>query len=265
MAQVITKITTQKRKGRYNIFINDKYAFPVSENTLIQFQLAKGLELSDEDIEHIQAGEVVAQANSLALNYLSFQPRTVAELRKHLLEGEIPESVIPQVIQRLTELNYLDDAQYARQYIEERLRLGDKGPTVLRQKLRQKGIRDDLVQAALDEVDPNAWIELGQTVAEKLQTKQHHRAHHDAVRRVQQGLMQKGFSSDDIAKIMADLPWEDTAGEEQEELVRQAEKQWRQKRQYQGYERRQKVKQALYRKGFDLDAIDQVLTRLEQE
>lgn len=42
----ITAITTQKRRGRYNIFIDGHYAFPVSEQSLIQFRLSKGQELT---------------------------------------------------------------------------------------------------------------------------------------------------------------------------------------------------------------------------
>ncbi|EPC72337.1 regulatory protein RecX, partial [Lacticaseibacillus paracasei subsp. paracasei Lpp71] len=36
----ITKITAQKRRGRYNIFIDGTYAFPVSETTLVDYRLA---------------------------------------------------------------------------------------------------------------------------------------------------------------------------------------------------------------------------------
>ena len=41
---IITKISTQKRKGRYNIFIDNEYAFSVSERTLAEKRLLKGIE-----------------------------------------------------------------------------------------------------------------------------------------------------------------------------------------------------------------------------
>ena len=45
---IITKISTQKRKGRYNIFIDNEYAFSVSERTLAEKRLLKGTELSTD-------------------------------------------------------------------------------------------------------------------------------------------------------------------------------------------------------------------------
>ena len=45
MAQ-ITKITAQKRRGRYNIFLDGQYAFPVSETTLVTYHLAKEMTLT---------------------------------------------------------------------------------------------------------------------------------------------------------------------------------------------------------------------------
>ncbi|WP_054718665.1 hypothetical protein [Lacticaseibacillus manihotivorans] len=46
---------------------------------------------------------------------------------------------------------------------------------------------------------------------------------------------------------------------EHERLVQDAEKQWRLKRKYEGFDRRNRVKMALFRKGYELDAIDAVL------
>ncbi len=41
----ITKITTQKkRKDRYNIFVDEKYAFSVDEEVLLKFHLKKGMD-----------------------------------------------------------------------------------------------------------------------------------------------------------------------------------------------------------------------------
>lgn len=51
----ITKITTQKkRKDRYNIFVDEKYAFSVDEEVLLKFQLKKGMELDDLLLAEIQ-------------------------------------------------------------------------------------------------------------------------------------------------------------------------------------------------------------------
>ena len=64
---IITKISTQKRKGRYNIFIDNEYAFSVSERTLAEKRLLKGTELSTEDIKEIKKAESDSHAIQLAI------------------------------------------------------------------------------------------------------------------------------------------------------------------------------------------------------
>ncbi|MGV3466194.1 MAG: recombination regulator RecX, partial [Heyndrickxia sp.] len=44
---IITKITVQKNlSDRYNIYLDEEYAFSVDEDVLTRFQLRKGKELS---------------------------------------------------------------------------------------------------------------------------------------------------------------------------------------------------------------------------
>ena len=61
MKQKITSITAQKRPGRFNVFLDGNYAFSVSEEVLVKFQLAKGKELDSADLEEIFEADDLAQ------------------------------------------------------------------------------------------------------------------------------------------------------------------------------------------------------------
>ena len=60
---IITKVSAQKRQGRYNIFLDQEYAFSVSEKTLAEFVLLKGQELSPQKINEILDYEASAKAS----------------------------------------------------------------------------------------------------------------------------------------------------------------------------------------------------------
>lgn len=81
---IITKISAQKRLGRYNIFLDNQYAFSLSEKTIANFVLLKGKELTDNDIEKIQKFDTDAKASELATKFLSYEPRTVYEVLQYL-------------------------------------------------------------------------------------------------------------------------------------------------------------------------------------
>ena len=110
---IITKISTQKRKGRYNIFIDNEYAFSVSERTLAEKRLLKGTELSLEDIEKIKKAEADSHALQLAMSYLSYQPRSVYEVLTYLNKQGISPEASQSAIENLIGLNYLDDNNFA--------------------------------------------------------------------------------------------------------------------------------------------------------
>ena len=58
---IISKISAQRKPGRYNIFLDGKYAFSASEKTVAQFILLKGKEISDQDIEKIKRFDLDAK------------------------------------------------------------------------------------------------------------------------------------------------------------------------------------------------------------
>lgn len=84
MKQKITSITAQKRPGRFNVFLDGNYAFSVSEEVLVKFQLSKGKELDSADLEEIFKADDLSKALNKALDYLSYSLRTEKETRQKL-------------------------------------------------------------------------------------------------------------------------------------------------------------------------------------
>ncbi len=260
----ITRISAQKRAGRYNVDIDGQYAFPIAESTLIKYRLAKGVVLSAEQMAALQHEDEGARAFSKAVAYLSSSPRTVYQVRTHLKDKEFADEAIEAAIDRLADMHYLDDAQYAAEFLATNLRGGDRGPRALAQWLRQRGIDAYLIGDILATQTDAQILTVARRTAAKLLRQSGSRSHGALVQRAQQTLMQKGFSRDVIEQAI-ELEEPEPDEEREDDLLReQASKLWRQKKQYQGYERRMKVKQALYRKGFDLDAIDHVLDELAE-
>ncbi|WP_225046952.1 recombination regulator RecX [Lacticaseibacillus kribbianus] len=260
----ITSISAQKRPGRYNIFLDGQYAFPVSETTLIQFMLAKGMVVDEKLEAAIKAAEVDAAANSLALDFLSHQMRTVAEVRRRLKKEELPESAIAPVIERLVDLNYLDDAKFARAFLHDNALMGSRGPKLVASALAQKGVPQPLIQAAIAEVPEADWATVATRVAEKAARQTQRKPLNDRRQKIRLALMQKGFDQDQSSAALAGLDLTRDTALEATTLEAAAAKQWRLKRRYEGYDRRNRVRQALFRQGFELDAIDAAVAALEE-
>jgi regulatory protein len=88
-----------------------------------------------------------------AAKLLAAKPRSVAELRERLLEGRgATKTNVDQVIERLREYGYLDDAKFAQSYASTRVQQRPIGRRRLQRDLWLKKVDKQTADAALDEV-----------------------------------------------------------------------------------------------------------------
>jgi regulatory protein len=86
-----------------------------------------------------------------ALRFLEVRARSKAEVRRRLTQAGYQPALIDGAIERLVELGMLDDAAFARTWIESRDRARPRGERALRQELRLKGLDGTLIDEALGE------------------------------------------------------------------------------------------------------------------
>ena len=262
----ITKIEAQKRAGRYNVYVNGHYAFPVSEDVLIRYRLLKGTELTQELITTLASADDQSKAYELALNYLSYQQRTEKEISDYLIKKEIPETTIAPVMARLVDDNLLDDEHYAHSYVRTMKRTSDKGPSVIRRQLKQRGVKDELIDNALaEDYQLDEQLERLDELVKKLQRQYQKLTPKIQRQKVQQRLVAKGFSFDSVGQVLAETNFEMDEETELDLLSAQAEKLWRRYHTKPMRERQLKIRQALYRKGFNGDLISKWLERKAEE
>lgn len=152
MTGTITALVVQKRnKDRVNVYIDGEYAFGLAMIEAIK--LRKGQTLDAEQIARLKSLDDVETAHERALNFLSYRPRSAAEVRRNLRKKEVPDSVIEQVIERLERTGLVDDAAFARFWVENREMSKPRSERGLRFELRQKGVADDVITTALSEIN----------------------------------------------------------------------------------------------------------------
>ena len=261
----ITKIEAQKRQGRYNIYLDGKYAFPVAESVLIQFRLTKGMEIDQELEAQITTADQIARAYSRMLDYLSHQLRTESDVIQKLRDLETPEEFIEPVLQKLRAQKLLDDHEYAASYVRTEMNTDLKGPGNIRQKLRLKKIGENDIDDALAQFTLERQLENATKLAKKLFRRYRSQPTRRQEQKVRQGLMTKGYSSTIYDQIKDQVEPEEDLDQQEELLNHQAEKIWHRYRRYSDREREMKFKQAMYRKGFDLDATQAWLDRQDSE
>ncbi len=100
-----------------------------------------------------RAVQDVHAALNLLARWLRHKPRTEAQARAMLTRRGAPPEVIEAALARARQMGWLNDAAFARLWVEERARLRPRARWVLAQELREKGIPERLIQQALETVD----------------------------------------------------------------------------------------------------------------
>lgn len=149
-------------------------------------------------------------ARKIALDLLSARPRSEAELRAALGKKDVPPEIVDELCQRFNEVGLLDDAAFAATLATSRSQHSGRGRMRIRQELRQKGVDDEVAQAALEEISVDDEIEAARAVAAKKQRALGKLEHHVAKRRLVGVLSRRGFSSSVVMQVADEtlLGWE---------------------------------------------------------
>ena len=89
-----------------------------------------------------------ATAFEFAVRALSRKERTVAELRSWLTEREVDPAEAEETIERLIEMDQLDDERYASLFAEDKRELFGWGPGRIREALIERGVARQTAEAA---------------------------------------------------------------------------------------------------------------------
>lgn len=90
-----------------------------------------------------------AEVLDAAARFLEVRPRSVGEVRHKLLGLGYRETLVEATLERLTTLGYLDDASFARAWVESRDRARPRGEYALRRELALKSVDRALVDEVL--------------------------------------------------------------------------------------------------------------------
>jgi regulatory protein len=96
------------------------------------------------------------QARNLCLRLLTVRARTRAELEGQLTKRGYPDDVTALVLDRLTQVGLVDDADFAEQWVQSRRVNAGKGKRALAAELRTKGVDNEVIAATLAGIDAGA-------------------------------------------------------------------------------------------------------------
>ena len=154
--QVTALRPTKRDPDRLAVHLDGTFAFALPAQLVTDERIEVGDTLDGERVNALLAAEESARATEAALVFLAYRPRSEKEVRDRLRRSGYGQEAIDHAISRLHEWRYLDDADFARRWVENRTAHRPRGKRLLQQELRHKGIdtetaREVIADADLDE------------------------------------------------------------------------------------------------------------------
>jgi len=216
MEQEITAIKAQKRnRQRVSIYLDGEFAFGLSR--FVAAWLKPGRKLTEADIEKLQKEDTYEIAFQKSLQFINYRPRSIEETRQRLIKKGFSDEVIECTLEKLLEKNWLDDLDFARQWIENRNTFRPRSDRLLAYELRLKGLADDTITQALAKYSGDE-TELAYQAGIKKAKKCRDEDKFDFLKKVGGFLGRRGFHYG-IVKPTVERLWEDFASPEHERLT----------------------------------------------
>ncbi len=108
-----------------------------------------------------------AVARKILLDQLSGRARTRHQLAEKLAQKNVPDELATRLLDRFEEVGLVDDAAFAREWVQQRSAGRGLARRALAHELRSKGIDDETAGAALDQVDSDDELELARELVRR--------------------------------------------------------------------------------------------------
>ncbi len=212
---VITRIRKVKSGDRFAVDLDGVYGFSVQQNTLIQESLFAGLELSQQEVDRIVAGDLKHYLIEKALLQIASRPRSKAELGRYL-SGKADkwrganekDKIVREVSDYLQEKGYINDEDFTEWWIDNRQAFKTKSRSELRLELRQKGVDADTIEKYLVKmVSESGQLEnLSALIAKKANYfTMRSSSPQEAKQKLTQFLMRKGYNWELIKQALSNI------------------------------------------------------------
>lgn len=249
-------LSVKKLKLKYKVETTEnKYSF--SEETIIKYSIFKGKEFSNEELDVIQDEENKNSLMNKAINYLSYQARSINEVKKYLIDKECSAELSEVIIQKIQDLGYLDDEALANSLLDYVIRTY-KGPKVLEAKLVQKDIEEELIAKTVNKFNILREEEVLEQLLEKILPKYKSYPLKKQKILIYQKLLRDGFSSEAINKYLNSVSYID----ESDDVLEKELKKLLNRYEVIDYKIKSSIISKLMNKGYDYSRIMECINNL---
>ncbi len=138
--------------------MDGEFAFGLSR--FVGAWLYTGQKIDEKKIKSLTSADEKERALQSALRFIGYKQRTEAEVIKKLEKLNYSPIIIEMIMDELREKKYVDDKEFAEQWVETRGESNPRGKNLFKLELRKKGIPIDIIEEAIGKIPDEAEMAL---------------------------------------------------------------------------------------------------------
>lgn len=201
----VTAIAPQKKRSdRFSLFHGKKFILGVSGQTLLDFSIQKGVEITPSLFQQLSEAGDYQKIKDSFYRYLSRRDHTSFELKQKAAQKGVPSQMVDRIIAEFQQKGLLDDNTFARKFASDKAELNKWGPLKIQQALIQKGVGRSVARKVTENLSDD--LEQGQICVDlAVKRRRHFLREDDPLKRNQKiynYLARKGYTGSVIKKAL---------------------------------------------------------------
>jgi regulatory protein len=152
-----------------------------------------------------RVGDPEAQARQICLRLLTIAPRTQAQLAEALHRRGVPDEAAETVLSRFADVGLIDDAAFARAWVESRHYSRGLSRRSLSAELRRQGVQSQEIREAVDTLDPEQEVATARRLVEQKMAGTRGQPPEVRVRRAAGSLARKGYPAGLVFRLIKEV------------------------------------------------------------
>ncbi len=240
--------------GKYKLTIDGKDIITY-DDILIKYNILYKNDITPELYFKIQKDNNYYEIYNKVVSFIIKKRKSKKEIENYLNTFSLDSEDINSIIKKLQDIGLINDREYTRAYISDRLYLSNDGPNKIRCYLINQDIDLSIIDDELSKIDSQEIMnKLEKLVSKKIKSNHHYSSYKLKIK-IKYDLSNLGYDVEDINSILNNYYCNN------EEIIKKEYHKYYQRlmRKYSGEELIKQLKVKLLAKGFSANEIDSVI------
>ena len=250
------KINKFKKIGtnKYKIYF-DNEILSIYEDVILKYNLLYKKDIDNDLLCKINEDNFKASIYDISIKYISIRMRSIKELKEYLIRKKFEIKDIDDVINRLIYENILNDSNFAKCYVNDKLLLTNNGPDKIRCELIKLGISDDIISNVISNIDNDIVNKKLEKIIKRELNSNTKLPLNKIKNKIINRCINAGYNYDSIIEILNNYTIKSKSNIEDE--YNKLYKKYSLK--YEDYKLKQFIKGKLYQKGYSIEEINSII------